>query len=83
MIKLREAIIEHCCGSRLQHADALSKAVVVSQFMPTATIRPLSKFLFKSAAGGGSISYHIPAAAAIEIVFPSRTAVNSAVEVRS
>ena len=74
---LRGAIMRHIGASR----EGCSEADNVSQLWSNASVRPLSKFYFRRTDASDRISYHIPAAASIEIQFTSRMAVAAAIKV--
>jgi hypothetical protein len=71
---LQTVIVEHFCHAQADQGQ--------ESLWSEAKTRPLSKILFRSTANIDSVSYHMPAAACIEIQFATRMAVSSVVKVR-
>lgn len=78
---LQTAIVEHFCHAQADQGQESPESEKNSLWSQAKT-RPLSKILFRSTASIDSVSYHMPAAACIEIQFATRMAVSSVVKVR-
>jgi hypothetical protein len=78
---LHTAIVEHFCHAQADQGQK-SPESEKNSLWSEAKSRPLSKILFRSTDSIDSVSYHMPAAACIEIQFATRMAVSSVVKVR-
>jgi hypothetical protein len=79
---LHVAIIEHFCRAQVEQETHSAESQGFLRLWSEAKVRPLSKSLFRRVSSTDNVSYHIPAAASLEIQFATRMAVSSALKVQ-